>query len=154
LGVKLSIPILPPGRQTRTSSSATAWWFGGEHRPERGGDDVELVIVEGEPFCVSLHPLELYSVSLGFAATRLEVLGRQIRGDDLGPGLGGPDCRVAGPRGHIEDALPGRDPARLHQHRPEPPDRLAREPVVVAERPGGPRGRLELAVGVRRRLCA
>ena len=32
-GVKLSMPIVPPGRQTRTSSSATPWWSGAKIAP-------------------------------------------------------------------------------------------------------------------------
>ncbi len=32
-GVQLSKPIVPPERQTRTSSSATAWWMGANWAP-------------------------------------------------------------------------------------------------------------------------
>ena len=32
-GVKLAMPIVPPGRQTRTSSSATVWWSGAKIAP-------------------------------------------------------------------------------------------------------------------------
>ena len=32
-GVQLSRPMVPPGRQTRTSSSATAWWWGANIAP-------------------------------------------------------------------------------------------------------------------------
>ena len=33
-GVKFSIPILPPGRHTRSISSATAWWSGAKIAPK------------------------------------------------------------------------------------------------------------------------
>ena len=32
-GVQLSTPIVPPGRQTRTSSSAACWWCGANITP-------------------------------------------------------------------------------------------------------------------------
>ena len=32
-GVQLSSPIVPPGRQTRTSSSAASWWWGANIAP-------------------------------------------------------------------------------------------------------------------------
>ncbi len=32
-GVQLNSPIVPPGRQTRTSSSATSWWWGANIAP-------------------------------------------------------------------------------------------------------------------------
>ena len=32
-GVQLSSPIVPPGRQTRTSSSAVCWWWGANMAP-------------------------------------------------------------------------------------------------------------------------
>jgi hypothetical protein len=32
-GVQLSSPILPPGRHTRTSTSAAAWWYGANITP-------------------------------------------------------------------------------------------------------------------------
>ena len=32
-GVQLSRPIVPPGRQTRTSSSAASWWCGANMTP-------------------------------------------------------------------------------------------------------------------------
>ena len=32
-GVQLSRPMVPPGRQTRTSSSAPAWWCGANMTP-------------------------------------------------------------------------------------------------------------------------
>jgi hypothetical protein len=127
---------------------------GGEDRAERGRDDVELPIRERERLGVGRDPLELHSMGLGLPAARLEVLGRQVRGHDLSPGLGGADRRVARTGGDVEHVLAGRDPARPDQHLPELPDRLLCEPVVVAERPGGAGGGLMLAVRVdgRRRL--
>ena len=58
------------------------------------------------------------------------------------PGLGRPERRAPRARGDIEDALAGGEPARLHQHRPEVPDRRLREAVVVAKRPRLPSGGL------------
>ena len=145
-GVKLSIPIVPPGRHTRSSSSATAAWSGAKIAPNEEVTTSNSLSCERERLGVGLDPFELDPVRLGFAAARFEVLGRQVRGHYLGPGLGGADRSVARPGGDVEHALPRGDPARPDQHLPELPDGLLREPVVVAEGPGGPRGGLQLAV--------
>ena len=91
----------------------------GEDRAERRGDDVELAICERERLGVGLDPLELHPVGLGLTAARLEVLRRQVRSHDLGPGLGGADRRVSRPGGDVEHALPGRDPTRLTSTSPK-----------------------------------
>ncbi len=150
-GVKLIIPIVPPGRQTRRSSSATFWWSGANIAPNEEVIDVELALAEGERLGVRLHPLELDPLCACLAAARLEVLRREVRGHHLRPGLGGADGDVARSRGHVEHALTGRDPTGRDEHGPEPPDRLLRERVVVAERPHRPFGSLVLSIELRRR---
>ena len=144
--MKLIIPIVPPGPAHAQELVGHCLMVGGEHRAERGGDDVELAVAERQRLGVGLDPLELDSPRAGLAAARLEVLRREVRGHDLRPGLGGADGHVARAGGHVEHALAGGDPARLHEHRPELPDRLLGEPVVVAERPHRPLGGLVLAV--------
>ena len=58
-GVQLSIPIVPPGRHTRTSSSATSWWCGANIAPI---DDITTSndpSSNGRLLGVGLDPLEL-----------------------------------------------------------------------------------------------
>jgi hypothetical protein len=55
------------------------------------------------------------------AAPGVEVLGRQIGCDDVRPGLGSADGRVAGSGGDVEDVLAGAYAARLHELRPDLP---------------------------------
>ena len=123
--------------------------IGGEHRAERGGDDVERPVVERERLGVGLDPLELDPAGARFTTARLEVLRREVGGNDLGAGLGGPDRHVSRARGHVEHTLAGSDTARLHEHGPELPHCLLCEPVVVAERPHRPLGGFVLP----HRLC-
>jgi hypothetical protein len=110
---------------------------GREDRADRGGHHVELAVGERQRLGVGVHPLELHASCVRLAAARLEVLRREVRRDDLCPRLGGADRDVPGAGGDVEHPLAGGDPARLHQHRAEPPHRVDREAVIVAERPHG-----------------
>jgi hypothetical protein len=147
----LIIPIVPPRAADPHHLVGDRLVVGSEERANGGGDDVELGGGEGQRLGVGLYPLELDPVCLGLAAPGVEVLRRQIRGDHLGSGLGGADRGIARPRRDVEHPLPGRDPARPHQHLAELPDGRLGEGVVVAERPGGAGCRLQLAVGFGRR---
>ena len=126
--MKFAMPIVPPGRQTRASSSATVRLVGREDRAERGRHDVELAGGERERLRVRLDPLELDAVRGGLAPAGGEVLGREVARDDVRAGGGGPDGDVARPGGDVEHALPGADPAGLDEDRADLPD------VVSAKR--------------------
>ena len=76
---------MPPGPAHAQQLVGHRLMVGGEDRAERGGDDVELPVGEGQRLRVGLDPLQLHPVRLGLAAARLEVLGREVRRDDLGP---------------------------------------------------------------------
>ncbi len=110
----------------------------GEDRTERGRDDVEGAVLERERLGVRLHPVQLHAPRAGLAPARFEVLWREVGRHNVRTRLGGADRDVPRARGDVEHALAGCDPARVHEHRPENPDGLGREPVVVAERPQGP----------------
>ncbi len=53
------MPIVPPGRQTRSELVGDRLMIGGEHRAERRRDDVELAVAERQRLGVGLDPLEL-----------------------------------------------------------------------------------------------
>ena len=82
-GVQLSRPIVPPGRHTRTSSSATCLVVRREHRADRGHDDVEGLVLERQVLGVGLDPLELEPLGLGRRAAGVEQLGRQVARDHV-----------------------------------------------------------------------
>ena len=119
---------------------------GSEHRPRRGGHDVEFVVVERQCLRVALDPVQLDTERLRFAAAGGEALGRDVQRDHVGPGLSGADRDVPRSGADVEHALTGGDSAGVDQDRPEAPEELLREPVVVAERPDLPRRVLRLHV--------
>jgi hypothetical protein len=84
--------------------------------------------------------------------SRLEVLGREVRGHDRRTGFGRADGHVARARRDVEDALAGVDAARLNEHGPDLPDEFGGEALVVAETPGRAGGRLRLGALLRRHV--
>jgi hypothetical protein len=46
-GVQLIIPMVPPGRHTRTSSSAVAWWCGANIAPTHDITTSKLLSAKG-----------------------------------------------------------------------------------------------------------
>jgi hypothetical protein len=77
-GVQLSTPIVPSGRQTRTSSAAGRGVVRGEHDADAGQDDVEGGVLEGQRLRVGLAPLELGAGGGGALAPVVEELGREV----------------------------------------------------------------------------
>ena len=137
-GVKLIIPIVPPGRQTRTSSSATACWSGRKDRAERGRDDVELAVSERERLGVRLDPVEIDAGGLGprvRPASRLS--GVRSDATTSAPVSAARIATVPVPAATSSTRWPAADPARLDEEAGRGPHRLLREAVVVAERPHG-----------------
>ena len=112
---------------------------GSEGHPERRRHDIELVIAERQRLPVGLHPLKRDSEGLGFPASGLEVLWRDVRRDDLGTYLGRRDRDVPGAGRHVEDALTGGDPTRRDDDGTDLPHLHARETVVIAQPPYGAR---------------
>ena len=148
VGVQEISPMRPPGRQTRTSSSAASWWCGSEHHADAGGHGVEHVVVVGQVLGVADLPLEADARGLGIGLALVEQLGREVAGDDVRPGRGGRDRDVAGSGGHVEHVVVGAEMGRLDEHGSEVGDDLGRDGVVVAERPHRAVARLQGGVGI------
>ena len=153
-GVQLTRPIRPPGRTTRTSSSALAWWCGANMMPTHESADVELAVVERQRLGVGLLPGELDVRRLGVPAARLEQLGGQVGGDDGAAGQRGRDRGVAGAGGDVEDPLARLDPAGVGDGLAEVGDEVDGDVVVVAERPHRAVLGLDLGVGRGRGLLS
>ena len=104
-GVQLSSPIVPPGRQTRTSSSAATWWNGANMTPMQDITMSNEAVLERQVLRVGRHPLDVQA--LGFGSTRacLEQSWGEVGGDHLGAAPGGRDRGVAGAGGDVEDAV-------------------------------------------------
>ena len=58
-GVQQATAIAPPGRQTRSISSAVRLWWGANMWPKVGEHAVEARAVEGELLGVALDPVDL-----------------------------------------------------------------------------------------------
>ena len=108
-GVQLSSPIVPPGRQTRTSSSATSWWWGANIAPIDDMTTSNDSSSNGRFSASASTHSSVDALGLGAAAAGLEQLGRQVAGGDVRAGLRRRDRGVAGAGGDVEDvASPGR----------------------------------------------
>ena len=143
-GVQLRRPIVPPGRQTRTSSSATVLVVRREHRADRGHDDVEGFVVEREILCVGFDPLELEPLGSLRGPARVEQLRGEVARGHVGAALRRRKRRVARARRHVQDAHAVADSARFDQRGPERQQERLDHGGVVARRPHLPVAALEL----------
>ena len=91
---------------------------GSEDRAERRRHDIELVIAERQCLRVCFHPLERDSEGLGLLAAGLEVLGCDVRRNDLGTCLSRTDRDVTAAGRYVEDALTGGDLTRRYDDEP------------------------------------
>ena len=146
-GVQLIIPMVPPGRHTRTSSSAVAWCRGANIAPTQDSTTSNPSAGKGSASTsASTHSsstpaaaacLRPTSNSSGVRSEAIDARTQPARGD------GG----VAGAGADVEHPLAGRDRARRRELRPERRDQLGGHGRVVAGRPHGAVAGLELPVG-------
>ena len=126
-GVQLRRPIVPPGRQTRTSSSAASWWCGANITPIADMTTSKDSSSNGQVLGVGLDPVELEALRLRALAARLEQRRGQVAGGDVGAAPRGGQRGVAGPGRDVEHAHPGADAAS--------PRRAARPRAAGTSRP-------------------
>ena len=77
-GVQLSRPIVPPGRQTRTSSSAAGWWCGANMTPTHEMTASNSPSSNGRCSASATCQLSVEALGLGALAAGLEQLGREV----------------------------------------------------------------------------
>ena len=145
-GVQLSI-ARPPGRQTRTSSSATASWCGANIAPMHDMTTSNSPSSNGSASASASPHSSSRPGSAARACPASRSSGVRSEATTLAPRLGGGDGGVPGAGGHVEHALAGLDRRGLD----EPLARAAcRKSVdhrrVVAERPHRAVTLLELLV--------
>ena len=119
-GVQLIIPMVPPGRHTRTSSSAVRWWSGANIAPTQDSTTSNASASNGSASAsASTHSS---STPAAAAARRPASNSSGVRSEAMtvGPGRRRRDRRVAGTRGHVEHPLARRHAAGRHQLRTEP----------------------------------
>ena len=108
---------------------------GGEHDPDRRDHDVERGVGERERLGVGLDPLDDEPLGFGPAAADVEQRRRQVGRHDAAAGARRGERDVAGSRGDVEHADARADPARMDERGAERGEDVARDTVVVAERP-------------------
>ncbi len=134
-GVWATRPIRPPDRVTRASSLAVRSWFGREHRPEDGADDVEAAVAEREILGVALDELHLEASASVRAAGALEQRRDVVQPTTLAAPSGRGHGGVAAAGCDVEDALGRVDVERLDEELGHDED-LRADHVVVAAGPG------------------
>ena len=135
-GVQLSRPIRPPGRTTRTSSSAASWWRGANITPTHEIAASNSPSSYGSACGVVGAPVQVEALGLGGAARPMSSSARRdVGGDDVGAGAGGGQRGVAGAGRDVEDVLAGADAGSLDEPGSERGDDLGGHGVVVAESP-------------------
>ena len=146
-GVQLSRPIVPPGRQTRTSSSAAAWWCGANITPIEEMTTSNAPSSNGRCSASASTQLERDARALGAVPAGLEQLGREVARGHARAALRGGDRRVAGAGGDVEDVHAGADPAGLDEPRAEREQERLDHRWVVAGRPHRAVAGLQVRVG-------
>ena len=114
-GVQLTRPMVPPGRQTRTSSAAARSLVGGEHDAQGGKDGVEGGVGEGQGLGVALGEGDLQPLGRRPFPAALQQLGDVVDAGDLGAVAGRGQGGVAAAGGHVQDAVAGPQAGRLGQ---------------------------------------
>ncbi len=76
--------MVPPGRVTRTISSALSWWCGANMTPTQDSTAFELVVVERERLRIGLAPIQRHPAFRGILPTDIQQLRRQVGCDDAG----------------------------------------------------------------------
>ena len=106
-GVQLARAIVPPGRETRSSSAAVRCVVGGEHRAEDGRDRVEGRVGERQRLGVSLEELDVEPFRGRALAAALEQRRHVVDADHVGAEARGGDRGVAAAGGDVEHAPAG-----------------------------------------------
>ena len=136
-GVQLSRPMVPPGRHTRISSSALAWWNGANMTPRQDMTVSNSPSANGRSSASACRHSSVVPRRRGLPLPGLEQFRGQVAGYHAGPGLGGGDRGVAGSGGHVEHPVSGPDLARFDEDRAEARDEVGGHGRIVAERPHG-----------------
>ena len=120
---------------------------GGEHRAERGGDDVELALAEGQRLGVRLNPLalDLRARASRRPASKFSGLGPRPPPAPRPRRRGWPRCPF--PRPRRARAEPLQIPQAATSTGPSPQTVCFANALIVAERPHRPLGSLVLLIG-------
>ena len=148
-GVQLSRPIVPPGRQTRTSSSATGWWNGANIAPIADMTTSKDASSNGRCSASASAQRSSRPSASAQRAAGVEQLGGQVARGHVGAGAGRGERGVARAGRDVEHGVAGADAAGLDEPRAERQQERLDHRRVVARGPH--RAVLGLEGGVVRR---
>ena len=135
-GVQLARPILPPERQTRSSSAAALSWFGVNITPKVETTTSKLAIGERQRLGVGLLEFDRQPSASARARAALEQRRHVVGRGDVAPAARGGERGVAVAGGDVEHGLAGTQVERLAKRLADDLQRGA-DDGVVAGRPGG-----------------
>ena len=112
-GVQLAMAMTPPGRHTRSSSSAARWWSAVNMDAERRGDGVEAGVAVRQGLGVALVEPDRVALGGGALARVHQQRGHVVDADDVAPAPGGGDGGAAVAGGDVEHLPAGPQLGRL-----------------------------------------
>ena len=153
-GVQLARPILPPGRQTRSSSRAALSWFGVNMTPKVESTASKLASANGSASASASWKVTGKPLGLGALAAALEQRADIVGRHHVGEAARGGEGRIAVAGGDVEHALAAAEIDRFAQRLADDLQRRA-DDGVVARGPGALLAALdggEVGLGVGGRL--
>ena len=114
-GVQLARPILPPGRQTRTSSAAARSWSGVNITPKVETTTSKLPSANGSASASASRNSISSRSAVGALAGALEQRRHVVGGDHVAPAARGGERDVAVAGGDVEHLLSGAEVERFAQ---------------------------------------
>ena len=137
-GVQLINPIVPPGRQTRTISSADALVVRREHDPDAGQHRVELSAAERQRFGIGFPPLRTRTPHVSAsAAPRSNSSGTRSLAMTFAPVSAAGIAALPEPAATSSTRSPAAIAAGVHQDRTQRCHQFGGHRGVVAQRPQG-----------------
>ena len=137
-GVQLTRPICAAGpARPGAARRRLVWWCGANMMPTHERTASNSPSEYGRASASASCQVRVTSAAVGVPAPRLQQLGRQVGGDDVGAGEGGRDGALPRAGGDVEDPLPGLEGQASDDGLAEVGDELGGDGVVVAEGPHG-----------------
>ena len=137
-GVQLSRPIVPPGRQTRTSSSAAGWWCGANMTPRQDSTVSNSPSANGSASASASSHSSSAPRRAASCRPASNSSGVRSLATTFAPAQRGRDGGVARPGGDVEHPLARADATGVDEPRAQLGDQICGQGRVVTEGPHAP----------------
>ena len=134
-GVQLISPITPPGRQTRTNSSAEAWWCGANITPMQESTPSKLSLSNGNASALASTQRKLAPRAWAISRPRSSRSGHRSLASHVGAEQRSGYGYVSRPGRNVEDTVTRADSTGRQQNRTQRCHDFGRHSGVVAQRP-------------------